>query len=111
MIGGDYVKIEPIAGRLPSQVLGLQLERDGVNLCFIDPATGKRLLTPLEGPRRNAGRRRRTQRADDERRRTEEERRTPDNERTRALAAEAAQRDLAEQNERLHRENEALRGE
>ena len=49
LVGGDYVSIEPIAGRLPSQVVGLHLERDGQKLRLFDPATGERLLTPVEG--------------------------------------------------------------
>ena len=48
LIGGQYVGIEPVAGRLPSQVLGLHLERDGKQLRLFDPATGRRLLTRLE---------------------------------------------------------------
>ena len=51
LVGGDYVPIEPIAGRLPSQVLGLHLERDGEKLRLFDPATGERLLTRLEAAR------------------------------------------------------------
>ena len=49
LVGGDYVPIEPIAGRLPSGVLGLHLERDGEQLRLFDPASGQRLLTRLEG--------------------------------------------------------------
>ena len=41
--------IEPIAGRLPSQVLGLHLERDGEKHRLVDPATAQRLLTRLDG--------------------------------------------------------------
>lgn len=73
--GGDDVPIEPIAGRLPSQVLGLHLERDGTSLRLVDPTTGERLPTRLE----------------------------------RALAAEAAEGRLAEENEQLRREIEAIR--
>jgi Uma2 family endonuclease len=90
LVRGKYVPIEPIAGRLPSQVLGLHLERDGEQLRLFDPAMGQRLLTRLEA--REAAERR----AAEERRRAE--------------AAEAAQRRLAEENERLRREIEALRG-
>ncbi|MGO9467940.1 MAG: Uma2 family endonuclease [Isosphaeraceae bacterium] len=82
LAGGDYAPIEPIAGRLPSQVLGLHLERNGAQLRLFDPATGQRLLTPREG--REAAERR-------------------------AAAAEAAQQRLAAENERLRREIEALR--
>jgi hypothetical protein len=34
-----------VNGRLPSQVLGLHLERDGRELRLFDPVTGRRLLT------------------------------------------------------------------
>jgi Uma2 family endonuclease len=88
--GGDYIPIEPVAGRLPSEVLGLHLERDGVNLRFIDPATGERLLTPIEG--------------------REAATRSAAEERQRAETAEASQRNLADENERLRREIDALRG-
>ena len=93
---GKYVRIKPIAGRLPSRIVGLHLEREGTNLRLFDPATGKRLLTRLEG--REAAERR----ALDERRRAEEERR-------RADAAVTAQQSLAEENDRLRGEIEALR--
>lgn len=42
-VGADFVRIEPVAGRLPSDVLGLHLEGDGFWLRFFDP-TGKRWL-------------------------------------------------------------------
>jgi Uma2 family endonuclease len=45
---GRYVPIEPVGGRLPSEVLGLQLERDGAFLRLQDPATGQKLLTSWE---------------------------------------------------------------
>jgi Uma2 family endonuclease len=96
LVAGEYVRIDPIDGRLPSQVLGLHLERDGEKLRLFDPATGRRLPTPREG--REAAERR----AEEERRRAEEERR-------RAEDAEATRRRLADENERLLREIEALR--
>ncbi len=76
LIGGEYVGIEPTAGRVPSNVLALHLERDGKELRLFDPATGARLRTPRE----------------------------------RAAAAEADRQRLAEENDRLRREIEALRG-
>jgi Uma2 family endonuclease len=82
LVGPEYVAIEPIAGRLPSQVLGLHLERDGQKLRLFDPASGERLLTPVEGC------------AAAERR---------------AAAAEVGRQRLAEENERLRREIEAHR--
>jgi Uma2 family endonuclease len=48
LVDGNYVPIEPVAGRLPSALLGLHLERDGRRLRLHDPATGLRLLTPRE---------------------------------------------------------------
>jgi Putative restriction endonuclease len=96
LIGGQYVGIEPVAGRLPSQVLGLHLERDGKQLRLFDPATGQRLPTLLEA-RQEAERR------------AAEERRQADEERRRAESAELARQRLAEENERLRREIEALR--
>ena len=89
LVGGDYVPIAPIAGRLPSEVLGLHLERDGTKLRLFDPTTGQRLPTRLEA--REAAERR------------------AEEEHHRAEAAEAAQQRLAEENERLRREIEALR--
>jgi Uma2 family endonuclease len=83
LVGGEYVPIDPIAGRLPSQVLGLHLERDGQHLHMFDPTTGQRLMTRLEA------------------RETAEQR---------TRAAEAALLSLAEETERLRREIEALRG-
>ena len=44
----SYVPINPIAGRLPSDLLGLHLERDGKRLRLFDPVKGVRLLTPRE---------------------------------------------------------------
>lgn len=90
LVGGEYVATEPIAGRLPSQVLGLHLEREGQALRLFDPARGQHLLTRAEG--REAAERR----AADERRRAD--------------TAEAASARLAEENERLRRQLEALRG-
>lgn len=48
LVGDAYVPIEPVAGRLPSERLGLHLERDGTALRLFDPVTGRRLPTPSE---------------------------------------------------------------
>ena len=45
---GAYVPIESVEGRLPSEELGLHIERDGAFLRLYDPSTGKRLLTSRE---------------------------------------------------------------
>jgi Uma2 family endonuclease len=48
LVGDDYIRIEPVDGRLPSEVLGLHLERDGQELRLYDPELRSRLLTPRE---------------------------------------------------------------
>jgi Uma2 family endonuclease len=48
LIGDEYVPIERVGGRLPSEVAGLHLERDGQHLRLFDPATGRRIPTFLE---------------------------------------------------------------
>ena len=48
LVEGAYVPIEPVDGRLRSDVLGLLLERDGERLHLIDPDTGRRLLPGRE---------------------------------------------------------------
>jgi len=85
-----YVPIDLIAGRLPSEVLGLHLERDGTRLRLFDPVARGYLLTRLEALEIA------------ERRAAEADHRAAD--------AEAAQRRLADENERLRREIQQLRG-
>ncbi len=138
LVDGDYVRIKPVKGRLPSKVLALHLERDGTRLRLYNPATGEYLPTRLEAreaerrradeerqraeaERRHADEERQRadeerQRADEERQRADEERqraeaadRRADEERQRAEAAEAARRRDAEEMDRLRREIEALR--
>jgi len=48
LVEGEYEPINPVAGRLPSEVLGLHLERDGTQLRLFDPMTCQRLPTPGE---------------------------------------------------------------
>lgn len=43
--GGNYSRIKPVEGRLPSKVLGLHLERHGQQLRLHNPATGQWLPT------------------------------------------------------------------
>jgi Uma2 family endonuclease len=89
---GQYVRIQPRDGRLPSQLLGLHLERDGNALRLWDPATGACLQTARE-------------RVDIERVRAEAERSRADAERGRADAerarADAAEAELAKLRARL----------
>jgi len=48
LIDGEYVPIAMVDGRLPSEVLGLHFERDGVELRLFNPASRRRLLTRAE---------------------------------------------------------------
>jgi Uma2 family endonuclease len=43
LVAGAYEPIDPVAGRLPSVVLGLHLEREGRELRLFDPVAGRRL--------------------------------------------------------------------
>jgi Uma2 family endonuclease len=83
LVAGEYVPIEPVAGRLPSEVLGLHFERDGTELRIYNPATGLRLPTPGEAVAAAEAARRQ---------------------------AEAARDEAARELERLRRELDALRG-
>jgi Uma2 family endonuclease len=48
LVAGEYEAIAPVAGQLPSEVLGLHLERDGTQLRLVDPVSGRRLPTQRE---------------------------------------------------------------
>jgi Uma2 family endonuclease len=48
LVDGSYEFIGSVAGRLPSEVLGLHMERVGSQLRLFDPATGLRLPTSEE---------------------------------------------------------------
>lgn len=74
-------KFQPLAfvdGRLPSTLLGLHLERDGIQLRFWNPVAGRRVPTPSERIAIEAAR------ANAERARAEEEMARADDEKARA---------------------------
>ncbi len=48
LVEGELVPIEPVAGRIPSDSLGLHLERRGTELRLFDPLAGTSLLTRNE---------------------------------------------------------------
>lgn len=48
LVRGDYQRVLPVDGRLPSKVLGLHLERDGEQLRLFDPTARCWLPTPDE---------------------------------------------------------------
>jgi Uma2 family endonuclease len=94
--GEKYVRIEPVDGRLPSEVLELHLEANGKEVRLYNPATGKWLPTPKEAMHLAEAARQREEAA-----------------RQQAEAAcrqeEAARKQAEDENERLRRELEALR--
>ena len=103
LIDGFYEQIGSVAGRLPSEVLGLHLERSGSELRLYDPLTGRRLPTSAE--RAEAER----QRADTERQRAEAERQRAETERQRAESEHQRADQAEEENARLRLELESLR--
>jgi Uma2 family endonuclease len=122
--GGEYMPIEPVDGRLPSEVLGLHLERDGRALRLYDPAKGRRLPTPAEeiaasksqARREWAARRaaeaeadRESARSAAEAERAEREAARAEHEAARAGQEATARRVAEEEVARLRREIEALR--
>ncbi len=56
LTGGNYRAIDPVDGRLPSDVLGLHLERSGTELRLYDPVLRSRVLTPTERAEAEAAR-------------------------------------------------------
>ena len=102
---GKYAPIEMVDGRLPSEVLGLHLERDGEWLRFYDPATGRWLPTSEELLLQEQANRKKSEterkRAEEGRKRAEAERNRAEAERER-LAAELRASD--EEVERLRQE-------
>jgi Uma2 family endonuclease len=103
LVQGEYVPIEPVAGRLPSEVLGLHLEQVGSELRFYDPVTGQYLPTPEERLDREMAAR---QQAESERQQAEEARRQAEADRQRS---DEARRQAEAAAERLRRELDELR--
>jgi Uma2 family endonuclease len=48
LVNGEYVSMTMANGRMPSDILGLELDPEGTTLHLFDPKAGKRLLTPSE---------------------------------------------------------------
>ncbi len=96
---GQYVSIEMVDNRLRSEVLELNLERDGVDLRFYDPAARDRLPTPGEARSEAAAWKLRAREAETASLRAE----------TFALEIEAARLRAEIEVERLRRELESLR--
>ncbi len=75
LIEGQYQAIQPVDGRLPSERLGLHLERGGRFLRLYDPATARWLPTPPEEHEGRLQAEIERQRADEGRAREEDARR------------------------------------
>ncbi len=104
LIGGAYEPIEPVDGRLPSEALGLHLERDGWQLRLVDPVNGRRLPTRSERIAAEAGRAdAEADRADAEGVRADAEAVRADRERMARLEAEAEVDRLREELDQLRR--------
>ena len=89
LVRGEYVPIKPVAGRLPSKILGLHLEAAGAVVRLYDPAEQACLPTPTEA----------RQQAEQARQQEEQARQQ----------AEQARQQAEQENERLRQELEALR--
>jgi Uma2 family endonuclease len=90
--GGEYRPVRTVAGRLPSQVLGLHLEPHGWELRLFDPSTGRWLTTPAEWLAERDAARRQAEQAE-----------------ARATQAEQRAAQAEAENERLRRELGRLR--
>ena len=94
LVDGQYVPIEPVEGRLPSEILSLHLEGVGTDLRFYDPTTA--LWLPREHEIREALEQSEVHRIQEQAARQQ---------------AEAARQQAEAENERLRRELEELRRE
>ncbi len=110
LVAEQYVAIEPVDGRLPSEVLGLHLEQDGEEVRLYDPKTQSRLLTPEEqtiSAKQQAESAK--QEAESAHRRAETAEQQAESAKQLAQAGQALARKANEEIDRLRRENEALR--
>ncbi len=104
LVGGEYLRIEPVAGGLPSDILGLHLEANGEELRLYDPVRRSWLLKSIELRRES------DQRAEDARKQAEDARKQAEAAEKRADSSETARREAMAEIERLRQENESLRG-
>jgi hypothetical protein len=103
---GRYQDIQPVDGRLPSQLLRLHLERSDSQLRLYDPATRLWLPTPEErGMQADVERRR----ADHEQRRADQQQRRADQQQSRADQEQRLRQQAEIENERLLRELQEFR--
>jgi len=100
---GQYQPIDAVADRLPSEVLGLHLERHGTDLRFYDPATGRLVPTSSEIEAALG------QQVEAERQRAEAERQRAEAERQHSAQLETTLEQSRAEAERLRHELEELR--
>jgi Uma2 family endonuclease len=101
--GDEYIRIEPVDGRLPSDVLGLHLERDGKELRLYDPETCSRL--PKRAERQKAA----EQRAETAKQEAQIAKQEAETAKREAETAKQAAETANQRAEALLRELEALR--
>lgn len=102
LIEGQYQAIEPVEGRLPSEMLGLHLEAKDGFLRLYDPATGRWLPTPPEEHRAHLQAEAARQQAEAAREHAEAARNQEEEARRRAEAeVQRLQRELEELRRRL----------
>jgi Uma2 family endonuclease len=108
----EYVPIEPVNGRLPSEVLGLHLERSGEHLKLWNPTTRLWLPTSKE---RNLQQTEALHRSEDERQRAQEARQRAERDKLRAeqerIKAEQERDRETEARRRLEEELARLRSQ
>ena len=115
--GDEYIRIEPIDGRLPSEILGLHLERDRKELRLYDPETRSWLPTPREredASKREAEMAKREaemakREAETAKREAETSKRKAETAKQRAEAESILTRKIAAENDELKRQLEAIR--
>jgi len=106
LVGDEYVPIEPVDGRLPSEVLELHLEGDGPFLRFYDPVQKRRLPIAPEVQEAQKQAAEALQREEQERARDVQAREEAEAARTRE---EQARQQAEAEVERLRRELDELR--
>jgi Uma2 family endonuclease len=93
---GQYVPIKPVAGRLPSKVLGLDLQANGGEVRLYDPATKQWVPTPKEAQQQAEAAQQQAEAARQQAEAAQQQ-------------AEAARQQAEAENERLRQELEVLR--
>jgi Uma2 family endonuclease len=114
LVDGQYIPIEPVDGRVPSEVTGLHFFQEGTDLKLTDPRTGRIFLTLEESIRELLDDQARQtpaerDRADDQDRQTQAERTRADAAEAQAQAERVRADEASSELERIRRELEEFR--